>query len=99
MGGPLNAAIYPAGDVRRDPDPGGAPGCPPFNKDSVHDREGTIPFTSVCPGLHRLTPIGDSASDGAYDVVWWDPASLELDCAPNFGLRREELIAKMRRRP
>ena len=53
---PLNAAIYPAGDVRRDPAADGAPGCPPFSKDSIYEREGTIPFTSVCPGLHRLTP-------------------------------------------
>jgi ATP-dependent exoDNAse (exonuclease V) beta subunit len=37
---------------------------------------------------------GDADSSGAYDVVWWDPASLELDRAPNYGLRREELIAK-----
>ena len=57
---PLNAAIYPADDVRRDPAPEGAPGCPPFSKDSVHEREGTIPFMSVCPGLHRLTPLTES---------------------------------------
>jgi ATP-dependent helicase/nuclease subunit A len=108
---PLNDAIYPAGDVRRDPAGEGAPGCPSFSKDSIYDREGTIPFTSVCPGRHRLTPnpltlkssgadantgadAGADAASGDYDVVWWDPASLDLDRPPNYGLRREELIAK-----
>ena len=36
----------------------------------------------------------DDSASGVYEVVWWYPASLELDRAPNFGLRREELIAK-----
>jgi ATP-dependent helicase/nuclease subunit A len=82
---PLNAAIYPAIDRCREQR--AAPGCPAFSKDTVLDREATIPFTSVCPGLHVFEPAN-------YSVVWWDPAALELDRAPNYGLRREELIAK-----
>jgi ATP-dependent helicase/nuclease subunit A len=81
---PLNAAIYPATDRCRDAT--AAPGCPPFGKDNVLDREATVPFTSVCPGLHTI--------DSGHSVVWWDPAVLELGRAPNYGLRREELIAK-----
>jgi ATP-dependent helicase/nuclease subunit A len=86
---PLSAAIYPPVDHCREQT--AAPGCPPFGKDSVIDREATIPFTSVCPGLHTF----DAGTEGGqYSVVWWDPAILELGRAPNYGLRREELIAK-----
>lgn len=124
---PINPAIYPPEDCRRAPHGAGAPGCPPFTKDSILDREGTIPFTNVCPGLHQfsgdplpptppsadaplgsvlgaalrareaeVTPRAPSSADDdqSYGVVWWDPAALELDRTPNFGLRREELIAK-----
>jgi ATP-dependent helicase/nuclease subunit A len=122
--GPLNAAIYPPVDRCREQDAG--PGCPPFGKDSVLDREATIPFTSVCPGLHTFdiamppsnagssfaaafstvasagahgsadthADAHDDAAAASYPVVWWDPAILDLGRAPNYGLRREELIAK-----
>jgi ATP-dependent helicase/nuclease subunit A len=84
--GPLNAAIYPAIDRCREQV--AATGCPSFGKDSVVDREATIPFTSVCPGLHSFD------DPNGYSVVWWDPAALDLGRPPNYGLRREELIVK-----
>jgi ATP-dependent exoDNAse (exonuclease V) beta subunit len=84
--GPLNAAIYPAIDRCREQV--AAPGCPAFGKDSVLDRESTIPFTSVCPGQHTFD------DPNGYSVVWWDPSALELGRPANYGLRREELIAK-----
>ncbi len=51
---PLNSAIYPAADRRRDAAP--APGCPPFGKDSVLERPDGDPYTSltVAPGLHQF---------------------------------------------
>ena len=54
------------------------------------DDEPARPST-VCPGLHRFGGFGDEPE---YDVIWWDPAALELGIEPPFGLRREELIAK-----
>jgi ATP-dependent exoDNAse (exonuclease V) beta subunit len=84
--GPLNTAIYPAIDRCREQL--AAPGCPAFGKDSVLDRESTVPFTSVCPGQHTFD------DPNGYSVVWWDPAALELGRPANYGLRREELIAK-----
>ncbi len=83
---PLNDAIYPAADQRRE-------GireswAEHFGPDSTVDREDTIPLTSVRPGIHTI------AGDDPYPVTWWDPGVLELDRQPTYGLRREELIAK-----
>jgi ATP-dependent helicase/nuclease subunit A len=83
---PLNAAVYPPIDRCREQVV--AAGCPAFGKDSVLERESTIPFTSVCPGLHTFD------DPNGYSVVWWDPTALELGRPANYGLRREELIAK-----
>jgi ATP-dependent exoDNAse (exonuclease V) beta subunit len=84
--GPLNGALYPAGDRRRDPVLDDW--AERFGPDSVVDRGDTIPFTSVRPGIHAFE------GDEPYQVTWWDPGALELDRQPTFGLRREELIAK-----
>jgi ATP-dependent exoDNAse (exonuclease V) beta subunit len=86
---PLDAAIYPPEDVRRQP--GAAVGCPPFKKDSVLERPdaGVAMPQTVAPGAHAI-------SNGAapFRVVWWDPAALQLGAEPPFGLRRQELISK-----
>ena len=34
------------------------------------------------------------AAGNTHDVVWWDPAQLELDAQPPTGLRRQELIER-----
>jgi ATP-dependent exoDNAse (exonuclease V) beta subunit len=83
---PLNAALYPRDDRRREAShEAWAAG---FGHDTTLDREGTLPFTSMQPGIHEF-------QDGEpYAVTWWDPARLDLDRQPSFGLRREELIAK-----
>jgi ATP-dependent exoDNAse (exonuclease V) beta subunit len=84
--GPLNEAIYPASDRRRDAIREGW--AEHFGPDSTLDREDTVPFTSMRPGIHAV-----QGEDG-YAVTWWDPAALDLDVPPTYGVRREELIAK-----
>ena len=37
---------------------------------------------------------GASEADPPFEVVWWDPAALQLGAEPPFGLRRQELISK-----
>ena len=85
--GPLNAAIYPPPGRRRNAEE--APNCPAFGVDSVTSRpfEG-VPEESVQPGRHAFD------AGGGYDVVWWDPSTLELGTRSAFGLRRHELLDK-----
>ncbi|MBI3784420.1 MAG: UvrD-helicase domain-containing protein [Deltaproteobacteria bacterium] len=81
----LNRAIYPAVDDRHRPE--AAPRCPLFGSDSVISRpDERLGDEAVRPGLHRF--------DGGYDVVWWDPRTLDLEKQPRFGIRRLELIGK-----
>jgi hypothetical protein len=83
---PLNGALYPPLALRRQSRR--ATKCPPFkSKDSVLEgpNDETAGPSTVCPGQHSL--------DG-YDVVWWDPAVLDLGRKPPFGVRREDLIVK-----
>ena len=67
---PLNDAIYPPLDRRRDPEPGTA--WPAFKRDSVLERPNGDPARAetVQPGLHRLTTRPTSRMA----CVWWDPA-------------------------
>jgi ATP-dependent helicase/nuclease subunit A len=87
---PLDPAVYPAVISRRQPAP--APACPPFKRDSVLRRpdDGIASAQTVSPGLHQF----ESRSGEPYDVVWWDPAALNLGVEAPFGLRRQELIAR-----
>ena len=89
---PLNAAIYPAEDARREQ--ADARGCPAFkSRDSVLTRPDGDPFTSltVCPGEHEF-----GAADTAHSVAWWspEPGVLSLGAEASFGLRRDDLIVK-----
>jgi ATP-dependent helicase/nuclease subunit A len=84
---PLNRALYPAIDSRREG--GRGPGCPAFrSRDSVLRRpnDETATPSTVSPGGHPF--------DAGYSVVWWDPSALDLDKKPPFGVRREDLIVK-----
>jgi len=83
---PLNAALYPVEDRRREARREAWAAA--FGRDTTIDRADTIPFTSVEPGIHAFE------GEEPYEVTWWDPARLDLDRQPSFGLRREELIAK-----
>ena len=87
---PLNAAIYPAEDVRRVQQ--AAAGCPQFSsRDSVLSRPDGDPATklTVCPGGHTL-----SSPHETWSVAWWSPDALALDMQAPFGLRRDDLIVK-----
>jgi ATP-dependent exoDNAse (exonuclease V) beta subunit len=82
---PLNKALYPPPDQRRQPRP--APGCPAFGKETVLDRpEGLFISLSVSPGLHQ--------PPGAPEVVWWDPHALDLDREVEGGLRSHDLLVE-----
>jgi ATP-dependent helicase/nuclease subunit A len=91
----LDRAIFPAVNDRRNPLTTQPPGCPQFGDDSVRVRPKADPATgkkaappmerSVAPGLHR-------ARAGAHRVVWWDPATLELDVVETMGLRQMQLL-------
>ncbi len=89
---PLDDAIYPPMDARREPEP--PPACPRFGRDSVLQRPDGDPASeaTVAPGLHRF---GDAAgAESGYGVVWWDPHVLDLDVAARFGIRQEDLLSK-----
>lgn len=64
---------------------------PYFGIDSVLKRpDGDLPGPwTVRPGAH-----GFGSGDSAYSVCWWDPRTLELDRAPSFGVRQQELLEK-----
>ena len=89
---PLNAAIYPEENARRQPRQ--VHGCPVFrSKDTVLERPEGDPATSrtVCPGEHRI-----SAAEESYSIVWWspEPGVLNLEADAPLGLRRDDLIVK-----
>ena len=82
----LNPTLRPHPRRRRKSEP--APGCPAFGEDSVLERPDNVDVTasdSVKPGSH--TPAA-----GEHRVVWWDPASLELDVEPQVGLRQTRIL-------
>ena len=87
---PLNEAVYPAVDRRRDPESGSA--WPAFKRDSVLERPSGDPARAetVQPGLHRF----GEGTDQPYSVVWWDPGVLDLDQRAPMGVRHENLIGK-----
>ncbi|HVG71610.1 MAG TPA: UvrD-helicase domain-containing protein, partial [Vicinamibacterales bacterium] len=95
---PLDTAVYPPVGSRRQPRT--AAGCPSFKKDSVLQRpdDGVAMSQTVAPGRHTCgagsAESGASEADPPFEVVWWDPAALQLGADPPFGLRRQELISK-----
>ncbi|PYS44474.1 MAG: hypothetical protein DMG13_33820 [Acidobacteria bacterium] len=84
----LNKALYPAPSNYRQSQ--AAPKCPPFGEVTVLSRpakqSGSIE-RSIRTGLHM--PEGCASS-----VVWWDPATLNLNVEANFGLRQKEILAE-----
>ncbi len=81
---PLHPVIYPSDDDKRRALP--APGAPKFGGESVLERPEKARFrTSVQPGLHR-------SRAGMHEVVWWDPAKLELDKRLDAGLQQDQVL-------
>jgi ATP-dependent exoDNAse (exonuclease V) beta subunit len=79
---PLEKALYPPKNDWRNSTP--APGCPKFGESSVLEWPAEFmgrPDESVKPGLHG-------------DVVWWDPAILNLGVEPRFGIQHQNLLAQ-----
>ena len=98
---PLDGALYPPMELRRQPRT--ATGCPPFKKDSVLRRpdDGVAMSQTVAPGSYLQGSRGAgpaesraTEADLPFEVVWWDPSALQLKAEPPFGLRRQELISK-----
>jgi ATP-dependent helicase/nuclease subunit A len=85
---PLNKVIYPArGEFRNR---AAAPACPAFGESTVLARplEYDGPYeASVRPGLHR-------PERGEHEVVWWDPAILNLGVQHRPGLHYEDILAQ-----
>jgi ATP-dependent exoDNAse (exonuclease V) beta subunit len=87
---PLNPAVYPRRENWRRA--ASLAGCSDFGHDSVLERpvDRALGAESVQPGLHTLR---EGEAD-EYQVAWWDPACLDLDKQPRFGLRQEELLSR-----
>jgi hypothetical protein len=62
-----------------------APGCPAFGRDVILGREGDRPAQVPRPGLHL-------AETGKNKVVWWDPATLELERPERAGLESADVL-------
>jgi ATP-dependent exoDNAse (exonuclease V) beta subunit len=84
---PLTPAIYPPPLLAAQPEPGGAPGCPAFGRETIVDRPANVrrPESAVVPGLHR-------PELGTHRVVWWDPNVLALGTEERMGLRQQKLL-------
>ena len=85
---PLNKAIYPARGKFREAM--AAPSCPAFGESTVLWRPleyDSAHESSVQPGLHR-------PEQGEHNVVWWDPAILNLEVEQRLGLNDEDILAQ-----
>jgi ATP-dependent exoDNAse (exonuclease V) beta subunit len=83
---PLNKALYPKPESWRMPR--AAPYANFAGTRTVLDRPLDTISTeepSIKPGLH--TP-----QRGSHEVVWWDPAALNLNAPEHFGLRQVDLL-------
>jgi ATP-dependent exoDNAse (exonuclease V) beta subunit len=82
----LNPTVYPPREAWRSGT--AAPGCPGFGDDSVLERGPEIvppPGAPVRPGLYH--PIANQP-----EIVWWDPAILELDVEEQVSLRQQRIL-------
>ncbi len=86
----LNPAVYPPRGARRGPSSAEGLGVPAFRDESVLDRpdgkggQRPAPRDSVAPGLHT--------AEAGTDIVWWDPAALDLEVDPRAGHRQRRLL-------
>jgi ATP-dependent helicase/nuclease subunit A len=85
---PLNKAIYPSKSKFRNSTV--APACPNFGEATVLLR----PLEYESPGESSVRPGLHAPEYGNHDVVWWDPAVLNLDVEPRLGLHYEDILAQ-----
>jgi len=85
---PLNKAIYPSKSMFRNSTV--APACPNFGEATVLLR----PLEYEGPGESSVRPGLHAPEYGNHDVVWWDPAVLNLDVEPRLGLHYEDILAQ-----
>ncbi|MDP1822808.1 MAG: UvrD-helicase domain-containing protein [Archangium sp.] len=81
----LYPALYPQLGFEHEPKP--APGCPPFGRDPILDRDGPVPNEVPLPGLHRAATMKNG-------VVWWDPRTLELTREERTGLEAADALSE-----
>ncbi|WP_438017637.1 UvrD-helicase domain-containing protein [Sorangium sp. So ce315] len=84
----LHPVLYPAPRERRSARRCEDLGCPPFGTDTVLERPARCEADerdAVAPGEH-------APMVGAHRVVWWDPATLDLDREPEAGLRQQRIL-------
>ena len=82
---PLYDALYPTKEAWRTAAP--APGCPPFGGTTVLNRPpDQHEEVSVRPGSH-------APRAGTHQVVWFDPAILNLKATRNDGVENEAVLA------
>ena len=62
-----------------------APGCPPFGRDPILDRDGPLPASTPVPGLHKASTLKNG-------VVWWNPKTLELSREERSGLEAADAL-------
>ncbi len=79
----LYPALYP--QLGFEHEPKAAPGCPPFGRDSILDRDGMVPNEVPLPGLHKAASMKNG-------VVWWDPRALELTREERTGLEAADAL-------
>jgi ATP-dependent exoDNAse (exonuclease V) beta subunit len=82
----LDPVLYP--EPRRRRDARVAAGCPRFGLDSVLERPAAAVRDAegaVMPGLH--------VAQAGTEVVWWDPAALDLGRDLEGGLRQQRILA------
>ena len=85
---PLYPALYPQRE--RFHLPVVCRGCPPFGATSVLERPTEMdgrPDESVHPGIHQ-------PGVGTHEVLWWDPAVLDLHVDSRFGVVQKKLLAE-----
>jgi len=82
---PLHDALYPSKERWRTS--GMAPGCPKFGSTTVLNRPDDQPDeVSVKPGLHY-------PKAGSHEVVWFDPALLNLRVSRTAGVDNEHVLS------
>jgi ATP-dependent exoDNAse (exonuclease V) beta subunit len=83
---PLNKAIYPAPDKWRQPRT--APYISFRGTSTVLDR----PLDSISQDDPSVKPGLHTPQCGSHEVVWWDPAALQLNAPEHFGLRQVDIL-------